>query len=196
MEDKKTHRERRQIEQVLTTELEENLLPKEIDELPLQRDTVDIVNNIVTADNLDDLKSYTNLFNIAIAKKNALRIVKLNNLLDAVNDQAIDRFLKRPGEFNNKELLEYMKTVAEQVERSQKALNEVEDKPAIQINNQKNEVNINVTDDLSRESRERVTEVIRKLLQQATTTVESQKTVEEPENKVYNTVDTIAEENK
>ena len=35
-------------------------------------------------------------------------VVKLSNLLNKVEDQAIERFERRPDQVSNKELLEYM----------------------------------------------------------------------------------------
>ena len=146
----------------------DELLPAELDLLPLEQETDKVLHEIVKAESIDELKGYTAKFNLNMAKKNAVRIAKLQNLLDSVNDQAIDRFTNHPSEFSNKEILDYMKAVQDQINSSQQALEEAGDKPMIQINNQKNEVNINVENPAlqSRESRERVVHAVDALLQQ------------------------------
>ena len=156
-------------EELKTEELPaDELLPAELDLLPLEQETDKVLHEIVKAESVDELKGYTAKFNLNMAKKNAVRIAKLQNLLDSVNDQAIERFTKYPSEFSNKEILDYMKAVQEQINSSQQALEEAGDKPMIQINNQKNEVNINVENPAlqTRESRERVVHAVDALLQQ------------------------------
>ena len=61
-----------------------------------------------------------------------------------------------------------MKVVQDSIKNSQADLAVLEDpKPIIQINNQKNELNVvNVTPTLTRESRERVTDAVMSLLAQ------------------------------
>ena len=95
-----------------------------------------------------------------------MRIVKLSNLLNKVEDQAIERFERRPDQVSNKELLEYMNVVSNQIDRAQKSIDAVKDAPAITINNQKNELNINVGPQLDRDSKEKVMDVISLLLKQ------------------------------
>ena len=115
-------------------------------------------------DDVDKIKDLTHLFNVQNAKKNALRIVKLNGLLDKVSDQAIERFEKRPGEFSNKDLLDYMTVVQNSIDRSTKALN-LEEQPLIQINQNTSEVNVNLGENsMNRESREKVLNAVNMLL--------------------------------
>lgn len=139
-----------------------------IAQIPIDQLTQETVDKIISAKSTDELKQYTNMFNMNIAKKSALRIIKLNSLLDSVTDQAIRRFEKKPDEVSNKEILDYMKVVQDSIKNSQADLAVLEDpKPLIQINNQKNEVNVvNVTPTLTREGRERVTDAVMSLLAQ------------------------------
>ena len=169
----KKHRQRRQEasaqEAAVTIPAEiahDEMLPAELDLLPLEKETTEVVNKIVKADSIDELKTYTDMFSLNMAKKNAVRVAKLQNLLDKVNDQAIDRFEKHPGEFSNKEVLDYMKAVQDQINSAQTSIKELDEKPMIQVNNQKNEVNINVDGGLSRESKTRVLDAVKALLQQ------------------------------
>lgn len=121
-----------------------------------------VTESIVEEENLDKLKELMHIFNLNQAKKNALRVLKLNNLLDKVQDSMIDRFDKRPGEFSNTDLINYMNTVQSAIDRANKSLNLIDESPAITLN----QVNVNVNEDtvLSRESREKITNAINALL--------------------------------
>lgn len=155
-------------------QLVDNTEEKELDEaidlsleaLPLEATEQRLMKKIIDAPTREDLQTQFDLFNINQSKKSALRIVKLNNLLDKVEDQAIERFERRPDQVSNKELLEYMNVVSNQIERAQKSVNALKDTQAIQITNQRSEVNINVGPKLDRDSKERVLGVISALLKQ------------------------------
>lgn len=167
---------------------EDELLPTEIDTVPLEQETAKVINKIVRSDSTEELKSYVDAFSLNIAKKNAVRIAKLQNLLDAVTDQAMIRAEKHPGEFTNKELVDYMKVVQEQIITSKKDIESVGEQPVIQINNQKNEVNINLDAGLSRESKNKVIDTIRALVQQVT--------APESEEELYNNDEDSDEEDE
>lgn len=128
----------------------------------------DLVSQIIKAPDTRSLQQCLDIFNLNQSKKNALRVLKLNALLDAVEDQAIERFQKRPDQVSNKDLLEYMQVVSNQIEKSQNAAEQLGTKPAIQINQQKNEVNVHIGGpNLDRDSKDRVIEAVQALLQQA-----------------------------
>ena len=148
-------------------EIQDELLPAELNKLTLDKETDKIVTEIIAAESVDDLKALTALFALNQAKKNALRVAKLNDLLDKVNDQAIERFTKRPGEISNQEIVGYMKTVQDQIDKAYNVVEHIEEKPLIQINNQTNKVEVNVTDTYTREEKAHVMEAIAALLQQA-----------------------------
>lgn len=134
--------------------------------LPLEVAEQQLVERIIEAPTKAELQHQFDLFNINQSKKNALRIIKLNNLLCKVEDQAIERFERRPDQVSNKELLEYMNVVSNQIDRAQKSVDALSVSPAIHVNNQKNEVNINIGPELDRDSKERVMDAISALLKQ------------------------------
>ena len=74
----------------------------------------------------------------------------------------IERFEKKPGEFSNADLLNYMQVAQSAIDRANKSLNLVDEVPAITMN----QVNVNITEDsvLSRESRDKVTEAINAIM--------------------------------
>ena len=133
-----------------------------IDLIPLKSSTNEIAQKIISEDNIDNIQNLTHLFNLNQAKKNVLRIMKLEELLDGVSDQMISRIQNRAGEFSNSDLLNYMNVVQASIDRANKSLNLIDETPAIQLN----QVNINVNEDdiLSRESRDKVAEAIKAIM--------------------------------
>lgn len=142
--------------------------PVSIDDLisviPLDNQTAKVTNELIEEQDLDKVKNLTKLFNLNQAKRNAIRVMKLNSLLDKVSDQMIERFDKKPGEFSNKELLDYMSVVQSTIDRANKSIELVDQTPAIVINQQNNQVNIDNSPVLDRESRMRVVEAVKGIM--------------------------------
>lgn len=130
--------------------------------IPLNENNAKLAQDIIDENDIDKVKDLTHLFNLNQAKKNVLRVLKLNSLLDKVSDQMIERFTKQPGAFSNSDLLNYMQVTQSAIDRANKALNLVDETPAIQINQQVN--NINVGETLDRESRERIKDAVSAIL--------------------------------
>lgn len=146
----------------LNTAIDHSLLT-----LPLEEAEQQLIAKIIEAPTRDELQHQFELFNMNQSKKNALRIIKLNNLLAKVEDQAIERFEKRPDQVSHKELLEYMNVVSGQIDRAHKQVDTLSAAPTIHMLAQKNEVNINVGgQELDRDSKERVMDAISALLKQ------------------------------
>lgn len=131
----------------------------------LDEESAGIVKKIVHENDTEKQKDLTYLFNANQNKKTIVRMNKLNDLYDAITDQALKRWTERPDEMSNQELLTGLKTVQDLVERSQNQINGVNEAPAplIQINQQNNSI---PTETLSRDSREKVQEVVAKILGQ------------------------------
>ena len=127
-----------------------------------------VVKDIIAAPNKEELEKQFQLFNMNQVKKNALRIIKLNDLLTKVEDQALERFEKRPDQVSNKELLDYMNAVSNQIEKAQNFSKETlsTEVGGIKIKQEKTEVNINVAPVLNRNEKDRVVDVISVLLNQ------------------------------
>ena len=152
----------------MNNKINDELMPLNIDDIKLKTDTEKIAHDIIQEDSLDNIKQLTSLFNIAQAKKNALRILKLNNLLDHVSDQMILRFEKRPDQFSHQDLLNYMQVTQSSIDRAQKSLALMDDMPAIVINQQQNnQINVNVADTLNKDERENIMNAIKQVLQKA-----------------------------
>ena len=134
-----------------------------IDTTNIDSKNKNIAQKILDAEDLDELKDLTTLFNVNNQKRNALRILKMNNLLDDVTDNIIQRFEKNPHNLSNDDLLKYLQVTENAIDRATKNLNMVEETPAIQMM-QNNQVNININDGLDRESRLRVTDTVKQIL--------------------------------
>lgn len=138
---------------------EEKVLENQVND-----EAVELSKEIAKVSNKDDLDFLYAKFKINDTKKNVFRMNKLNNLLDKVTDEAIARFENRPGEMSNKEVIDYMNVVQNQIERSKETLDSIKEINAVQVNNT---VNVNINNEsqtLSRESREKIIDVIKNIL--------------------------------
>ena len=136
---------------------------KSLDLTPLDIKTRDIAQKILNEEDVDAVKDLTNLFNLNAQKRNVMRVIKMNDLLDKVTDQVIQRFEKTPANFSNEDLIKYMQVTENAIDRASKNLNLVEETPPIQLM-QNNQVNINIDNGLDRESREKVLSIVEAIL--------------------------------
>jgi citrate lyase gamma subunit len=134
-----------------------------LDLVPLDSETRKIAQQILDEHDVDRVKDLTNLFNLNAQKRNVMRVMKMNELLDKVTDQVMERFEKTPANFSNDDLIKFMQVTETSIERANKSLNLVEQTPAIQYQ-QNNQVNINIGSELDRESRQRVTDTVQAIL--------------------------------
>ena len=125
----------------------------------------EIAEQVIAETDPDKLKSLYALFNTNQKKKNLLRIIKLNKLLGNIEDEAIERIEKRPDEIDDKQLLDYLQVISNQMDRSQKFVDQVPDEPMIQVNNQTNTVNVNVNGVvLDRDSKTKVLDLFNEIM--------------------------------
>lgn len=202
LEEKEKYLEENVKENISEETLLEVAIDKSLSTLPLETNEKKIIDAIIEAPTKEDLQRQFELFNNNQVKKNALRIIKLNNLLSKVEDQAIERFENRPDQVSNKELLDYISVVSNQIERAQNFNRETltTDIGNIKINNQKNEININVAPTLDREGKEHVMDAISALLKQLNHNkddiIEAEEVSTESAEKVTNTNENIVYSNK
>lgn len=145
---------------------QEQGISQALDLVPLDNKTKEIAQSIINEDSVDKVKDLTHLFNLMQAKKNVLRVMKMNALLDTVTEQMSERFEKRPGEFSNADLLNYMNVVQNAIDRANKSITQVDDTPAITLQ-QNNTVNVNIEDTFDRDARERIADAVRAILKRA-----------------------------
>lgn len=174
----------------------EDAAKKEINSITtVDNDTTDLINKIAQAKNKDELENLYQQFNINNTKKNAIRVAQLNNLLDKVNNEAEERLTKRADQISNKEILDYMNAIGNQIERSQKLVDGIKEITAVQVNNTQNNVNINVGESvkLNKESRNKITDIISMILKENTDDSKTVEVIEDPkaikETEIDETID-------
>lgn len=133
-----------------------------------------IANQIVEEDDYKKVRDLTDLFNLMQAKKNALRILKLTGLLDKIDDQIIKRFEISPDNFSNKDLLDYLQIIQTTIAKANENLNDTKEISITPIQ-QNNQVNINIINQLDRESRDKVADTVKFLLKQMNTASDENK---------------------
>lgn len=126
-----------------------------------EKDT-NIANQIIAEEDFSKIKDLTDLFNLNQAKKNILRIIKLNGLYDSITDQMVERLGATPQHFSNDDLLSYLQVVQSAIEKSTKIVNQADTAPAISL--QQNNVNICVNNELSKEERNNVAQAVSAIL--------------------------------
>lgn len=130
------------------------------DKAKLNLEATEITNQIISEKDPSKIDDLTQLFLLNKKKKDLVRINKLSNLIDVIDDEVIARFEEEPESFDNDQLIKYMSSTQQIVNSTLQGINNT---PAILINNQKNEIHINDSG-LNRESRAKVLEVIDNIL--------------------------------
>lgn len=127
-------------------------------------DTNKITELVIKENDVEELKRLTQLFNMNIAKKNVLRVNKLNELVDCASDEMLNR-LRSGEEISNKDLKDFLNTAQGVLDKSTKIVENVQETPMIQVNTQNNNFTINTdSNGLSREERENVLNIVNAIL--------------------------------
>lgn len=164
---------------LLPFDAQENNQLEVVPTLNLASTKEEIVDRMQETNNIDELKDLTNLFGISLTKKEILRASKESDLMDKLLSQAEQRISEKADYLPHDVLLDYLKTFQASVDKSRKTFNDDVDKASVNIT--KNEINVNIDSDshgLSRESREKVLDVMKTLFSKIN---EEQKDVKEPE---------------
>jgi len=136
-----------------------------IDTVGLNADSLEILNQIIVAEDRNKTKDLTQLFIDNQNKKTMVRLDSLSNLQDKLVGLLAKRVTERPDEISNQELMQAAKIVQDLIDRSTKTVTDPMEKPLIQINQQDNSVNVGSdTTNYTRESRDRVRNAVMSLL--------------------------------
>ena len=136
-----------------------------VDTSNLNAESLDILNQIIAAEDIDKTKDLTYLFNINQNKKTMVRIDSLSNLQDKLVGLLSNRVTERPDEMSNQEVMQALKVVQDIIERGTKQITGQNDQPLIQINQQTNSVNVgDEAAGLNRDSRDKVKRAIMSIL--------------------------------
>lgn len=142
-----------------------DLVVSEPDLTPLKQEATDIINKLVKENDPQKAEDLTYLFNMNQNKKTLARVNKLSDLMDTMTQQALDRFTNKPDNISNQELMSGLKVVQDLIDRGTQNTTKGP-APLIQVNQQTNNINTGDKIDnkpgstLSRESRERVKDVV------------------------------------
>ena len=128
--------------------------------IPLDENIITVTDSIIQENNPDKIKELTHLFNLNQVKKNTLRLNKLNNVLDIITDKIADRINQHSDTFTNKDLLDYLQVVQNTIDKANKSINMLDDTPTIVLNQ------VNIGDTLNRESRQKIAEAVKNILNQ------------------------------
>lgn len=134
----------------------------------LNKKSTQLVKKIVKEDNVQDIQDLTHLFNLNHSKKQILRTMVYDDLLDGITEQMKERVKERANNFSNKDLIDFMKTVTDSMEKAQKQIGAIDTTPIIQINQQNNYINSDeIGGGLDRESKQKVAKLAQMILNQA-----------------------------
>ena len=84
----------------------------------LDKASEDLITKIVAENDSEKLKDLVSLFNVNQSKKNIVRADIFSKLLDKISIQMTERFEKKPGEFSNKDLLDYLTAIRSAIDKS------------------------------------------------------------------------------
>ena len=133
-----------------------------------------LISELTTEKDAHKVQAIEQQFNEIQRKKQLARVSKLSEVQDMLTDQFYKRISQRPDEISNKEMLDGMKVVQDLMEKSQRQAETVTEIPQlIQIN----QTEVNVGNNLNRDSRERVKNAVLDLLDSIN---KSQQTPEAP----------------
>ena len=136
-----------------------------VDTSDLNAESLNILNQIIAAEDIDKTKDLTYLFNVNQNKKTMVRIDSLSNLQDKLVGLLSSRVTERPDEMSNQEVMQALKVVQDIIERGTKQITGQNEQPLIQINQQTNSVNVgDEAAGLNRDSRDKVKRAIMSIL--------------------------------
>lgn len=131
----------------------------------LKEEKKDIKQEVISEEQLNS-SEIIDLFNASFAKKNALRLDKISDLLDDILSKIQNRIDIRYDEFSNKDLVEYLSALIQAAEKSAKLSSTSTITPMVTFNQQNNVVldSDNILNTLDRDSRVRIANAIEAII--------------------------------
>ena len=158
-----------------------------VDTSDLNAESLNILNQIIAAEDIDKTKDLTYLFNVNQNKKTMVRIDSLSNLQDKLVGLLSNRVTERPDEMSNQEVMQALKVVQDIIERGTKQITGQNEQPLIQINQQTNSVNVgDEAAGLNRDSRDKVRRAIMSILDNVKDTTNTDTEIIEADATVVN----------
>lgn len=185
------------IEEEKKTENTEN----SVESVPVPVEKAEIVpvteQNLETQiDNIKDTDSYNEflpIFNLSIKKKQAMRVLKREEIKDKTLDLIHKRIDKRPEEISLSELTAIDKTMSEQGAKELSTINTEHEQSASVVNQHTNNTIVMVNNGLNDEENAHVLDAISEILKQASIQTDIPEEEPQSENVVYNNDDSEKE---
>ncbi len=140
-------------------------------------DTDRLMDMIKSSESIQDTLA---LFNASIAKKQAVRVLKREDIIDKVTERIGERLDRRPDEITMAELTAIDKTMSEQKQKELSLINAPAADPSGLMLHQNN-ISVTINQGMERESRERVIDAVRELLKVAQESQSAPKTTDSGE---------------
>ena len=138
----------------------------------LNLDSEGLRQKLLQSKNPDEINDIVQLFNMNLKKRELIRADVYSELQDKVTDQIGKRIEKNSDTFSNKDLLDYMNSIQSILNKQDKQENNSIPTIAIQ-----NNLTINQSDELSKDSRDKIKDVIQAILKK-----QQEMTIENIEN--------------
>lgn len=124
-------------------------------------DKNDLKTQLLNENNIDNINDIIDLFNVQFKKRDIARLSTLNDLQDKISEQMYERLSKKADQFSNKDLIDYFKAIQDAMSIKDETLSKINN-PAIQINQQ--QLNVNINTELNNDSRERVLDIVKQII--------------------------------
>ena len=150
----------------------------------------ELIDSIMQENDVEKLKDLTHVFNAFQTKRQILRTNALNDVQDALVQQMARRLQETPNNFNNNDIAIWMKTVQQTLDSTKNNIDSIDTVPTI-VQQHNTQVNINMEDNLSRESREKIMDALQAILENVNNTdidvvLENDNEVQEDNNNLEN----------
>lgn len=147
----------------------EDKKPVEEDSSGVLRDDVQqqdnqLITQIVNEKDPDKLKDLTHLFNIFQTKRQLLRLNALNDIQDSLIEQMSLRLKQQPHNFANSDISAWVKVIQQSLDSTANDIKGIDNLPA-SITQNNTQINVSVENTLSKESRDKILEVLQTILQ-------------------------------
>ena len=126
----------------------------------MEDNNVDLKNKLIATTDKKEIEDIINLFNLDIIKKNAIRTSVYSDMIDKIIDEMGERIEKYPGQFSNKDLLDYLTAMQGSLNKTQVDSSSV---PIIAVQNN-NIINLDPLSGFNRESKDRMRDVLKSIL--------------------------------
>ena len=136
------------------------MMENESKDLTLNMSISELQDRLLQENDSVEMEKIIDLFNLNLKKKDIIRASKLTELQDLIYSQMYQRIDKRAGEFSNKDLIEYFKAIQAALEKADIESVKI---PPIQIQ-QNNQINVSENVLSSKESRDRMKEILQDIL--------------------------------